>query len=302
MCLHSHVNEADVGLTWQHAFDPQDISVKTKEILTNMVALADECEDSKITLEALKRHHFPPVTENFLFHLAAAEQLLCIWCCFQCLCSEMFGRMNSGWALVEFLCCRCGDNCCFLKSSCSPYTNNTPDACAPKDGRAFPFQSVCVCWFCSVLTRHSPTFLFFLRWCPTPQSSKVQCRKLAALHETSDTFSKYICMERITLSPKSKPKRACLEQIEQDLSSFVAHNVNFYSSAWLSRSVLCMEHTRFGGGRRAHVAKPFCIRCIIKVVIAIHVHKTFYNPSNQFSSTVASVWQHISCKRNCFEQ
>lgn len=97
MCPHSHVNEADVGLTWQHAFDPQDISVKTKEILTNLVALADECEDSKITLEGLKRHHFPPVTENFLFHLAAAEQLLRIWCCFQCLCSERL----AGWTLAE---------------------------------------------------------------------------------------------------------------------------------------------------------------------------------------------------------
>lgn len=54
----------------------QDISVKTKEILANLVALADGCEDSKITLEGLKQRHFPPATENFLFHLAAAEQLL----------------------------------------------------------------------------------------------------------------------------------------------------------------------------------------------------------------------------------
>lgn len=196
MCLHSHVNEADVGLTWQHIFDPQDISVKTKEILTNLVALADECEDSKITLEGLKRHHFPPVTENFLFHLAAAEQLLRIWCCFQCLCSEKVGRMDSGWALVELL--WCGDNCCFLKSSCSPYTNNTPDACAPKDGISLP---VCVCILFLLRSDPSqPNLSIFLRWCPTPQSSKVQYRMLAALHETSDTFSKYICMERITLS------------------------------------------------------------------------------------------------------
>ncbi|XP_034040785.1 DENN domain-containing protein 10 isoform X3 [Thalassophryne amazonica] len=54
----------------------KDISVKTKEILTNLSALSAECADSKITLEALKQHHFPPATENFLFHLAAAEQLL----------------------------------------------------------------------------------------------------------------------------------------------------------------------------------------------------------------------------------
>lgn len=54
----------------------KDISVKTKEILTNLVALSEQCEDSKLTLESLKQHHFPPATENFLFHLAAAEQLL----------------------------------------------------------------------------------------------------------------------------------------------------------------------------------------------------------------------------------
>uniref|UniRef100_A0A1A7XZK1 Family with sequence similarity 45, member A n=1 Tax=Iconisemion striatum TaxID=60296 RepID=A0A1A7XZK1_9TELE len=54
----------------------KDISVKTKEVLNNLAALADECDDSKITLEALKQHHFPPATENFLFHLAAVEQLL----------------------------------------------------------------------------------------------------------------------------------------------------------------------------------------------------------------------------------
>lgn len=75
----------DIGhLIVQSAEDPdrsdsqviKDISVKTKEILANLVALADGCEDSKITLEGLKQRHFPPATENFLFHLAAAEQLL----------------------------------------------------------------------------------------------------------------------------------------------------------------------------------------------------------------------------------
>lgn len=73
------------SLTWQLHVNSQDISVKTKEILANLVALADECEDSKISLEGLKQHHFPPATENFLFHLAAAEQLLRIWACFQTL-------------------------------------------------------------------------------------------------------------------------------------------------------------------------------------------------------------------------
>ena len=64
------------NLTGQPHINSQDISIKTKEILANLVALADECEDSKITLEGLKQRHFPPATENFLFHLAAAEQLL----------------------------------------------------------------------------------------------------------------------------------------------------------------------------------------------------------------------------------
>lgn len=57
----------------------QDISIKTREILANLASLAEDCENSKITLENLKQRHFPPATENFLFHLAAAEQLLKIW-------------------------------------------------------------------------------------------------------------------------------------------------------------------------------------------------------------------------------
>nr|XP_057916873.1 DENN domain-containing protein 10 [Doryrhamphus excisus] len=56
----------------------KDISIKTKQILAHLRALADECESSKLTLEHLQQHHFPPATENFLFHLAAAEQILCI--------------------------------------------------------------------------------------------------------------------------------------------------------------------------------------------------------------------------------
>ncbi|XP_061817850.1 DENN domain-containing protein 10 [Nerophis lumbriciformis] len=54
----------------------KDISIKTKQILAHLKALADECESSKLTLEHLKQHNFPPATENFLFHLAAAEQIL----------------------------------------------------------------------------------------------------------------------------------------------------------------------------------------------------------------------------------
>ncbi|XP_062851326.1 DENN domain-containing protein 10 isoform X2 [Trichomycterus rosablanca] len=54
----------------------KDISVKTKEIISNLVALAKEEKGTKLTLETLKQRHFPPATESFLFHLAAAEQLL----------------------------------------------------------------------------------------------------------------------------------------------------------------------------------------------------------------------------------
>ncbi|XP_061646094.1 DENN domain-containing protein 10 isoform X4 [Phyllopteryx taeniolatus] len=54
----------------------KDISLKTKQILAHLGTMAGDCEGSKITLEHLKQQHFPPATENFLFHLAAAEQLL----------------------------------------------------------------------------------------------------------------------------------------------------------------------------------------------------------------------------------
>ncbi|XP_043911911.1 DENN domain-containing protein 10 [Protopterus annectens] len=71
----------------QSAEDPEksnsqvikDITVKTKEILANLASLAEDSgnsRQSKITLEVLKQHRFPPATENFLYHLAAAEQML----------------------------------------------------------------------------------------------------------------------------------------------------------------------------------------------------------------------------------
>lgn len=57
----------------------QDVSLKTKEILTNLASFTEVTHDGEkpsLNLEALKQKRFPPATENFLYHLAAAEQML----------------------------------------------------------------------------------------------------------------------------------------------------------------------------------------------------------------------------------
>lgn len=57
----------------------QDISLKTKEIFTNLAPFSEVSGDGGkrvLNLEALKQRRFPPATENFLYHLAAAEQML----------------------------------------------------------------------------------------------------------------------------------------------------------------------------------------------------------------------------------
>nr|XP_020642124.1 protein FAM45A isoform X3 [Pogona vitticeps] len=78
----------DIGqLIVQSAEDPdkpnsqvvKDISLKTKEILTSLASFTEVlCDGEKPSLnfEALKQKRFPPATENFLYHLAAAEQML----------------------------------------------------------------------------------------------------------------------------------------------------------------------------------------------------------------------------------
>ncbi|KAF6317185.1 hypothetical protein mRhiFer1_004950 [Rhinolophus ferrumequinum] len=81
--LHKEIGQLIV----QSAEDPeksdsqviQDISVKTKEIFTNLASFSEVSGDGgKLVLnfEALKQRRFPPATENFLYHLAAAEQML----------------------------------------------------------------------------------------------------------------------------------------------------------------------------------------------------------------------------------
>ncbi|XP_068955170.1 DENN domain-containing protein 10 isoform X2 [Petaurus breviceps papuanus] len=78
----------DIGqLIVQSAEDPEksdsqvikDISLKTREILANLASFAevsDDGEKPKLSFEMLKQKRFPPATENFLCHLAAAEQML----------------------------------------------------------------------------------------------------------------------------------------------------------------------------------------------------------------------------------
>ncbi|XP_060097515.1 DENN domain-containing protein 10 isoform X2 [Heteronotia binoei] len=81
--LHKEIGQLIV----QSAEDPdksniqvvKDISLKTKEILTNLASLTEVLHDDEkpsLNFEALKQKRFPPATENFLYHLAAAEQLL----------------------------------------------------------------------------------------------------------------------------------------------------------------------------------------------------------------------------------
>ncbi|XP_077206024.1 DENN domain-containing protein 10 isoform X2 [Paroedura picta] len=81
--LHKEIGQLIV----QSAEDPdrsniqvvKDISRKTKEILTSLASLTEVLQDEEkpsLNFEALKQKKFPPATENFLYHLAAAEQML----------------------------------------------------------------------------------------------------------------------------------------------------------------------------------------------------------------------------------
>ncbi|KAJ7397374.1 Protein FAM45A [Pitangus sulphuratus] len=81
--LHKEIGQLIV----QSAEDPEksdsqvikDISLKTKEVLAILASLtevSDGNEKPTLNFEALKQKRFPPATENFLFHLAAAEQML----------------------------------------------------------------------------------------------------------------------------------------------------------------------------------------------------------------------------------
>ncbi|XP_055976952.1 DENN domain-containing protein 10 isoform X2 [Sorex fumeus] len=57
----------------------QDISQKTREVLAILMPFSEASGDGGkrvLNLEALKQRRFPSATENFLCHLAAAEQML----------------------------------------------------------------------------------------------------------------------------------------------------------------------------------------------------------------------------------
>ncbi|KAM4704524.1 DENN domain-containing protein 10 [Rhinophrynus dorsalis] len=78
----------DIGqLIVQSAEDPEtsdsqvikDICGKTREILSMLSSFVEATGDQEkptINVDLLKQKRFPPATENFLFHLAAAEQML----------------------------------------------------------------------------------------------------------------------------------------------------------------------------------------------------------------------------------
>ncbi|XP_044896681.1 DENN domain-containing protein 10 isoform X5 [Felis catus] len=81
--LHKEIGQLIV----QSAEDPeksdgqviQDISLKTREIFTHLEPFSEVSGDGEklvLNFEALKQRRFPPATENFLYHLAAAEQML----------------------------------------------------------------------------------------------------------------------------------------------------------------------------------------------------------------------------------
>ncbi|KAM9197546.1 DENN domain-containing protein 10 isoform 1-T1 [Dugong dugon] len=81
--LHKEIGQLIV----QSAEDPEksesqvikDISLKTSELLTNLASFAEVSDGGQrpaLSLEALKQKRFPPATENFLYHLAAAEHML----------------------------------------------------------------------------------------------------------------------------------------------------------------------------------------------------------------------------------
>ncbi|XP_044896679.1 DENN domain-containing protein 10 isoform X2 [Felis catus] len=61
------------------SINAQDISLKTREIFTHLEPFSEVSGDGEklvLNFEALKQRRFPPATENFLYHLAAAEQML----------------------------------------------------------------------------------------------------------------------------------------------------------------------------------------------------------------------------------
>ena len=60
--------------------DPQELSVKTRELINNLKTLAAKSvgpdAEPKLTLEILQERKLTPTMENFLYGLASAEGLV----------------------------------------------------------------------------------------------------------------------------------------------------------------------------------------------------------------------------------
>lgn len=85
----------------------KDISQKTREILSILMPFLEVPGDGgkrMLNLEALKQRRFPSATENFLYLLAAAEQMLKIWQLWLALVPRAYCAPETVWCKVAAEC------------------------------------------------------------------------------------------------------------------------------------------------------------------------------------------------------